>query len=129
MTRRILVIDNEPDFNFLLKRNLELNGGYRVLTATDGPSGIQAAFQCQPDLVLLDVLMPRMSGIEVLKKLKKNPKTRHIPVVMLSAVIDPETKAKAMYLYVEDYIEKPTDAQPLLSRIQEILSRDHQGLR
>jgi two-component system phosphate regulon response regulator PhoB len=119
----ILVIDDEPDFNFLVKHNLEAEGEFRVLTATDGPAGIQAAFRCQPDLVLLDVLMSRMNGIEVLKKLKKDPKTRQIPVIMLSAVGDAETKAKVLYLYVEDYIEKPADVGLLASRIREVLSR------
>lgn len=116
-----MVIDDEPDFNFIVKHNLE-KAGYSVLTAFDGPTGFQLALQRQPDLVLLDVLMPRMGGIEVLQKLKKNPKTRSIPVMMLSAVADDETKAKALYLFVEDYVEKPADTELLTSRIEQIFA-------
>ncbi len=124
--KKILVIDDEKDFGFFLKQNLELAGGYSVTVATSGRDGIAAAAHYKPDLILLDVIMPNMSGFEVLKELKENRATTAIPVVMLTAVDTEEAKEKALGLYNEDYIVKPVAISELKAKVDEVLSRrDH----
>ena len=121
--KKMLVIDDEKDFGYFLKQNFELAGGYSVTVATNGRDGIAAATRDRPDLILLDVIMPNMSGFEVLKELKENRTTTAIPVVMLTAVDTDEAKEKALGLYNEDYIVKPVAISDLKAKVDEILSR------
>ncbi len=122
-SRKILIVDDEKDLCAMLKVNLEQLSGYEVVTASDGREGLKAARERQPDLILLDIMMPGISGLEVLRRLKGDPKTLSIPVVMLSAVKDEESKQEAGRLYDEDYIEKPVRLDTLRSKIEEVLSR------
>lgn len=121
--KKMLVIDDEKDFGYFLKQNFELAGGYSVTVATNGRDGIAAATRDRPDLILLDVIMPDMSGFEVLKELKENRPTAAIPVIMLTAVDTEEAKGKALGLYNEDYIVKPVAISDLKAKVDEILSR------
>ncbi len=120
---RVLLIDDEEDFCRLVQLNLERTGGYEVGIVTDPRMGLKAALEYGPDLVLLDIMMPGMSGLEVLKKLKGNPKTLSIPVLMLTALTDAASKQQAVRLFNEDYIEKPVDPAALRTRIEKALSR------
>jgi DNA-binding response OmpR family regulator len=119
----ILIIDDEKDFCFFLKQNLELSGGYSVIVATDGKDGIAAAARHKPDLILLDVIMPHMSGFEVLKALKDDAATAGIPVVMLTAVDPEEVEEKAIGLCKGDYLVKPVGVADLRAKVSEVLSR------
>ncbi len=121
--KRILIIDDEKDFCHMVKVNLQGLGDYEVRVANSGPAGLQAASADRPDLVLLDIMMPGMDGLEVLKRLKQNLGTLHIPVLMLTAVKDSETKEKAVRLYDEGYIEKPIQMEELKARIDKALSK------
>ena len=85
MRKKILIIDDEKDFCYFLKANLQLISNYQVLISTKAKKGIKAARKEKPDLILLDILMPRIDGFEVLKRLKESEKTLHIPVIMLTA--------------------------------------------
>ena len=123
---RILVIDDESDFCFFIKANLQQLGNYDVAIETDPQKGLKLASQYHPDLILLDIMMPGMSGLEVLKKLKANPQTTPIPVLILTAKIDEESKHEAARLYDEAYIEKPVEIKLLKSRIEKVLSRIEQ---
>jgi DNA-binding response OmpR family regulator len=123
VVKKMLVIDDEKDFGYFLKQNFELAGGYSVTVATNGRDGIAAATRDRPDLILLDVIMPDMSGFEVLKELKENRPTAAIPVIMLTAVDTEEAKGKALGLYNEDYIVKPVAISDLKAKVDEILSR------
>ena len=122
-SKKILIIDDEEDLSFFVKANLELDGGYKVKVATSGKAGIKAASQYKPNLILLDIMMPKMDGFEVLKKLKTCHETLAIPVIMLTAKGDEETKLKASKLYNESYIIKPVQIEVLKAKIEEVLSR------
>ena len=122
--KKVLIIDDEKDFTYFLKYNLQfINPEFRVLTALNGKAGIKKAIREKPDIILLDILMPRMNGYEVLKKLKENGKTLSIPVVMLTAKIDQESMIEAAGLFCEDYIGKPANVYIIRSKIDEVLSR------
>ena len=124
MREKILIIDAEKDFAHFVKENLQLISNYTVITASRGKKGIRAALKEKPDLILLDVMMPGMDGFEVLKRLKRNEKTYHIPVIMLTAKSDDETKITASGLSVDDYIVKPVEAKVLRTKIRSVLSHE-----
>lgn len=119
----ILVIDDEPDICYFTKSCLVQLGGCRVATATTAAEGLKAAKDLRPDLILLDILMPGMNGMELLKRLKEEPATVGIPVIMLTAVDNPESKQMAQQLYCDDYVEKPVEITRLQARIQDVLGR------
>lgn len=121
--KKILMIDDERDICLLVKQNLEISGDYKVIVATNGRDGIAAAAREKPDIILLDIIMPGMSGFEVLEKLKTRTDTTSIPVVMLTAVGTEEAKEKAMSLYNEEYLVKPVRTDVLMAKIGEVLSR------
>jgi len=121
--KKILVIDDERDFGFFIKQNLELLGSYNVIVATNGKDGIAAAMRYKPDLILLDVIMPKMSGFEVLQALKEHKETTMMPVIMLTAVDTDEAKEKALGLYNEDYIVKPVAISELKAKVDAVLAR------
>lgn len=122
--KKILMIDDERDICLLIKQNLEISGDYKLIIATNGRDGIAAAAREKPDLILLDIIMPGMSGFEVLEKLKSRTDTTSIPVVMLTAVGTEEAKEKAMSLYNEDYLVKPVRTDALKAKIDEVLARN-----
>lgn len=122
MREKILIIDDEKDFTHFVKENLQLISNYTVVTASKGKKGIRAALKENPDLILLDVTMPGIDGFEVLKRLKKNEKTYHIPVIMLITKSDDESKLKVSGIYADDYIVKPVETKALRAKIHNILS-------
>jgi DNA-binding response OmpR family regulator len=122
--KKILIIDDEENFCKLVKMNLELTGAFKVSIATDGIEGIAAAQKTIPDLILLDILMPRMDGIEVLKRLRKDKNTFKIPVIMLTAIGYKPFKFRASELYAEEYITKPIDVAGLRTKIEGVLKRE-----
>jgi len=122
MRKKILLIDDEEDFAFFVKANLGLVSNYEIIVATKGKKGLKAALKEKPALILLDIMMPGMDGFEVLKRLKKNEKTINIPVIMLTAKNEDESRIKAAGLYCEDYIVKPIEIRLLNAKIHKILS-------
>lgn len=119
---RILIIDDEKDLCFFLKANLEARGDYHVKVATSGEDGLYLAERFKPHLVILDIIMPIMDGFKVLEELKRNPKTMAIPVLMLSAKHDDESKIEASGLYCEGYVTKPVRIDDLQGQMRKILS-------
>jgi len=119
---KILIIDDEVDFGHFIKVNLENARKCKVFTSNNGLDGIETALKKQPDLVLLDIMMPKMNGFEVLKTLKKNVNTASIPVVMITALDTEEPKMKAFESYSQDYLVKPISINELVIKIDEILS-------
>jgi adenylate cyclase len=113
----ILIADDRPDFVQLLRDLLSVEG-YQIVTAEDGREALEVLYQCSPDLVLLDLNMPVMNGYEVCQRIKANPTTADIPVLMLTAWADPEYRVKGLELGAEDYLAKPFDHRELLARIQ-----------
>ncbi|MCQ9205032.1 MAG: response regulator [Omnitrophica bacterium] len=118
--RKILIIDDEEYFGKLAKKNLELLGNLEVDTTTDGIEGINLAKEKKPDLILLDIMMPGIDGFEVLKRLKADSETVKIPVIMLSAKEDEESKIKAAQLYDELYLTKPIESEKLKAKIESV---------
>lgn len=118
--RKILIIDDEEYFGKLAKKNLELLGNLEVDTATNGIEGVNLAKEIKPDLILLDIMMPGIDGFEVLKRLKADSETVKIPVIMLSAKEDEESKVKAAQLYDELYLTKPIESEKLKAKIESV---------
>lgn len=121
--KKILIIDDEKDFCYFIKKNLELFGNYKVFVAIRGRKGIWMAKWHRPDLIVLDIVMPFLDGFEVLRRIKQSPKTLGIPVIMLTAKGVEESKIKASSLYGEDYLTKPVEIGVLRSKIESILSK------
>lgn len=121
--KKILLIDDEKEFCSLMKKNLERSSEYEIIVANDGKTGISIAGKHEPDLILLDIVMPQMSGLEVLKRLKQNEKTIVIPVIMLTAKDNETFKIEAAYSYAEAYITKPVDIEVLKAKIESVLAK------
>ncbi len=114
MKKTILIADDEEDIVDLLKVVLE-GVGYRAVTAYDGLHALEQINAEVPDLILLDVMMPGMSGLQVLIKLKSNPVTRDIPVIMLTARSNPTDVSDAWSLGADMYLLKPFDPDELIN--------------
>src|SRR5689334_1331572 len=112
----ILVADDEPVNLALIKRRLEWED-YRVETAEDGGQAVIAAKRLLPDLIILDVMMPILDGLQACRLLKEDPLTRDIPVIFLSALDDTDTKVSGLSLGANDYISKPFRVEELLARV------------
>jgi CheY-like chemotaxis protein len=117
---KILVVDDEADVRDVVTAILK-QAGYDVIVAEYGLSRYSKAQSEDPDLVLLDLTMPVVDGFEVLDKLKKNPSTRSIPVIILTAKIDPASERECMRLGAADYIKKPWGPRELQDRIGMVL--------
>ncbi|HVO75718.1 MAG TPA: response regulator [Ignavibacteriaceae bacterium] len=118
--KKILVIDDLPENVFMLQDRLE-NEGYEVITAYDGKSGIDKALNDLPDLVLLDVMMPGISGLEVCNTLVSNPTTSNIPIILVTAKAGAEDTKEGLEAGAYDYIKKPFNRIELLARVNSAL--------
>ena len=117
---RILIVEDEPNMVAGLRDNFEYEG-YEVITAPDGAAGLERALNEAPDLVVLDVMMPRMSGLEVCKQLKS--KRPSIPIIMLTARGQEVDKVVGLELGADDYVTKPFSIRELLARVKAVLRR------
>jgi DNA-binding response OmpR family regulator len=117
---KILIIDDLPENVFLLQDRLEREG-YEVITSYDGKSGIEKALKEIPDLILLDVMMPDLDGIEVCKELVLNPITLNIPIILVTAKSGAEDIKEGLEAGAFDYIKKPFDRIELLARVHSAL--------
>ncbi|OGX14079.1 MAG: DNA-binding response regulator [Omnitrophica bacterium RIFOXYB12_FULL_50_7] len=118
----ILFIEDEKNIAELVKYNLEQEG-FRVLIASKGPAGLEMALKERPALVLLDLMLPEMSGLEICQTLKQNEKTRLIPIIMLTAKGTESDKVVGLELGADDYITKPFSPRELVARIKAVLRR------
>jgi DNA-binding response OmpR family regulator len=121
-TAKILIVEDEPNMVAGLRDNFEYEG-YTVITASNGKEGLERALGDSPDLVLLDVMMPRMSGLEVCKQLKARRPS--IPVIMLTARGQEVDKVVGLELGADDYVTKPFSIRELLARTKAVLRRAH----
>ena len=122
MGYRILLIDDEDDILEFVKYNLERDG-YEVFTASNGADGLQTALKTKPHLILLDMMMPVLDGIETCKAIRRSPALKNVMVVFLSAVGSEETQLQGYNAGADDYINKPIKMNILCSRVQAILKR------
>jgi len=118
--KKILVIDDYPDNVFLLQDRLE-HEGFEVIKAYEGGMGIQKAIEEKPDLILLDIMMPGVSGLEVCKKLSNNDETKLIPIILLTALTEAENLKDGLQSGAFDYIKKPFNKTELIARINSAL--------
>ncbi len=118
--KKVLIIDDEPEILLILKFRIS-NWGYDPITASSGKEGIEIALKENPDLILLDVMMPGMDGFEVLKKLKTTEKTKNVPVIMVTVAAAKSDIEKGISLGASYYLAKPYDAQELRRRLDELL--------
>jgi len=120
--RRVLVVDDEPEIRLLVERTLAAKG-FQVETATDGEDGLRKIGASLPDLVLLDAMLPKMHGFEVCRKSRSDPRTRQVPIIIMTAVYRGWRFAQdARETYgAEDYIEKPFRIDDLLRRVEAVL--------
>jgi DNA-binding response OmpR family regulator len=117
---KILIVEDEPNMVAGLRDNFEFEG-YQVLTAPDGVAGLERALSESPDLVILDVMMPRMSGLDVCKQLKT--KKPSMPIIMLTARGQEVDKVVGLELGADDYVTKPFSIRELLARVKAVLRR------
>ncbi len=117
---RILVVEDEPNMVTGLRDNFEFEG-YEVLTAMDGALGLQCALDESPDLIILDVMLPKMSGLEVCKQLRA--KRPSVPIIMLTARGQEIDKVVGLELGADDYVTKPFSIRELLARVKAVLRR------
>lgn len=120
--RTILVADDDPVILGLLEVNFEMEG-YTVVTAEDGAVALDKARRSRPDIIVLDVMMPKMTGHEVAAALKADPKLANIPVVFVSAKAQGADVAKGMDLGAADYVTKPFDPIDLVDRVTAVLDK------
>jgi two-component system, sensor histidine kinase ChiS len=126
-TPKILIIDDEKDFCHFIRLNLEGTKKYKVYTSTTAQNGVETAIRKKPDLIFLDIMMPKMSGFQVLQLLKQNIVTTSIPVVMLTALDQDESKIEASSLYCHDYLIKPIEMETLIAKIDSVLFAHRAG--
>ncbi len=119
---KILVVDDEKNILELVRFNLEREG-FQVLTALDGAGGLESARKEQPDLIVLDVMLPGMNGLEICQELHREPVTKKIPVIMLSARAEEVDRILGLEMGADDYITKPFSPRELVARIKARLRR------
>ncbi|HEX9779761.1 MAG TPA: response regulator transcription factor [bacterium] len=122
MAARILVVDDEQSIAETVKYNLE-KAGFRVSTAADGPAGVEACRRDPPDLLVLDLMLPGMDGFDVCRLLKQEPKTRQVPILVLSVKSEDTDKVVGLELGADDYLTKPFSPRELVARVKAILRR------
>ena len=125
MKDRILVVDDDPDILQFVEMNLDMEG-FDALTAESGRVALELARERPPDLILLDVMMPEMDGLTVLRRLRSSPATSSIPVVLLTAKALAEDRVRGLDLGADDYITKPFDVEELMARVKAVLRRAQQ---
>ncbi len=121
-TARILVVDDEPDVIELLSFNLKASG-YEVLSAEDGEEGLRKARQEYPDLVLLDLMLPKIDGVEVCKILRRDLATERLPIIMLTAKATEIDRILGLEFGADDYVTKPFSPREVLLRVRNLLRR------
>ncbi len=119
--KKILIVDDRSEVVELVKVTLE-GEGYQSIDASDGSEALEKIRLEKPDLILLDIVMPKMDGFEVLSEVRKDPKTKDIPIIMLSAKGQKLDQEKGKELGATGYIIKPFSPSALLKRIEEILA-------
>ena len=122
MPATILIVEDEPDVAEMIRYNLEKDT-YRTVVAHSGTEALQAAEAHKPDLVLLDIMLPDLSGWDVCRMLRDNPKSRNLPILMVTAMSSEEARVKGLTLGADDFITKPFSVKELLLRIRKTIDR------
>ena len=118
----VLVADDDPDILALVSFRLA-RAGYEVVEASDGEQALQAAVERRPDLAILDVMMPKLTGYDVTRRIREDEATRRMPVILLTARVQEADVAQGFETGADDYLKKPFSPQELRARVQAILGR------
>ncbi|MFH1868445.1 MAG: response regulator [Candidatus Omnitrophota bacterium] len=118
---KILVVDDEPDLTMMIKMRLEA-AGYEVIEANDGQQGLDRARKENPDLIILDLMLPKLDGYKVCRMLKFDEKYKKIPIIMFTARAQDSDKKLGEEVGANAYLTKPFDPQALLDKVRELLS-------
>ena len=122
--QKVLVVDDEDNIRMLVRFNLE-KAGYEVFEAEDGRKAVEIAVDLTPDIVLLDLMLPGIDGLEVCRNLKRNPRTAALPIIMLTAKNDEIDRVIGLELGADDYMTKPFSQRELVARIKAVLRRSN----
>ncbi len=120
---RILIVEDEPDIVELLRYNLTRDG-YDVLQATTGEAALDIIKESSPDLMLLDLMLPRIDGLEVCRRVRANADTKHLPIIMLTAKGEEVDIVTGLELGADDYVTKPFSPRILLARVRAVIRRN-----
>jgi len=122
LKRKILIVDDEKELVKLITFHMSI-AGYDVLSANNGAEAIEICEQKKPDLIILDIMLPRIDGWEVCRRLRLNAHTRDIPIIMLSALSEVTDKLRGFDLGADDYVTKPFSPRELVVRVKRVLAR------
>jgi two-component system phosphate regulon response regulator PhoB len=122
MKPTVMIVEDEASLVTMLRYNLEKEG-YAVTEASDGEEAVTVADETPPDAVILDWMLPRMSGIEVCRQLRRKPETRHVPIIMLTARSEETDKVRGLNVGADDYMTKPFSMPELVARVRALLRR------
>ncbi|MDC4226822.1 MAG: response regulator [Candidatus Manganitrophus sp.] len=123
MSKRVLIVDDNQDAIHILSAVLK-RGGYAVSVAKNGAEAVEMVRQEHPALILLDIMMPKMDGFEVCQEIKGSPETRNIPILMITARKDPESRKRGLEVGASEYLVKPIHPAEVLRKVQEYLGDD-----
>ena len=123
--QKILVVDDEPDILEFIEYNL-INEGYEVMTAPDGEEALRIAKTYQPDMVLLDIMMPKMDGVETCRRMRELPETKNALIVFLTARAEEYSELAGFDAGGDDYVTKPVRPRVLLTRLKALFRRGHE---
>lgn len=124
--KKILIADDEPDILEIIQYNL-VREGYSVTTARDGDEALTKAKQLQPDLIILDIMMPKKNGVEVCEILRSQPAFKNTLIIFLTALSDEESHIKGLETGADDYVSKPISPKVLVSRVNALFRRSDAG--
>jgi two-component system phosphate regulon response regulator PhoB len=127
MKPTLLVVEDEAAMVELLRYNLEKEG-YDVAAAADGEEALQAIADSRPDLIILDWMLPLVSGIEVCRQIRRKPETKDIPIIMLTARAEEADRVRGLEVGADDYVTKPFSPSELIARVRAVLRRSRPGL-
>ncbi|MGH7392189.1 MAG: response regulator [Candidatus Rokuibacteriota bacterium] len=122
MAQEVLVVDDEPDIRSLIVFHLGREG-YRCRTASTGPQALAEARASRPDLVVLDLMLPEMDGLDVCRRLRADPRTAQLPIIMLTAKADEVDRVVGLEIGADDYVAKPFSPKELVARVRAVLRR------
>lgn len=118
----ILIVEDEPDVTRLVSYHLK-RAGYRVGHAGDGQAALNASFELRPDLIILDLMLPKIDGFEVCRMLRASPTCEYVPILMLTALATTSSKVRGFSLGADDYLTKPFEMRELLTRVTVLVRR------
>ena len=124
---RILFIEDEPEMRKLVVEHFK-DIGFEVSEAEDGLIGQTLAQECSPDLILMDIMLPKMDGLTLSKKFKENPRTANIPILMITALSNIKDKVRGLNINVDDFITKPFELEKLESHIKDLLKKKNEAV-